>query len=50
MAYTVQGGSDTFVNMLESAGLGTPFDESFFAGVAAAAEKWLDEFDPKALD
>ena len=50
MAYTVQGGSDTFVNMLESAGLDTPFDESFFAGVAAAAEKWLDEFDPKALD
>lgn len=50
MAYTVQGGSDTFVNMLESAGLGTPFDESFFAAVAVAAEKWLDEFDPKALD
>ncbi len=50
MAYTVQGGSDTFVSMLETAGLGTPFDESFLEGVAEAAEKWLDEFNREALD
>jgi tRNA(His) 5'-end guanylyltransferase len=45
MAYTVQGGSDTFTNMLKKAGLDTPFDENCLKTASEAAKKWLDEFD-----
>ena len=45
MDYTVQGGSDTFTNMLKKAGLDTPFDEVCLKNASAAAKKWLDEFD-----
>ena len=45
MAYTRQGGSDTFTKMLERAGLESPFDEACLREVAEAAKKWLDAFD-----
>ena len=45
MAYTVQGGSRTFTDLLKNAGLESPFDESCLRGVCAAAEQWLDSFD-----
>ena len=45
MAYTVQGGSRTFTDLLKNAGLESPFDESCLRGVCAAAEQWLDSID-----
>ena len=45
MAYTRQGGSRTFTELLQNAGLESPFDESCLRGVCAAAERWLDSFD-----
>ncbi len=45
MAYTVQGGSRTFTELLKNAGLQSPFDENCLKGVCAAASDWLDKFD-----
>ena len=45
MAYTVQGGSCTFVDLLKNAGLDTPFDESALKGVCETANRWLDAYD-----
>ena len=45
MAYTRQGGSRAFTELLQNAGLESPFDESCLRGVCAAAEQWLDSFD-----
>ncbi|MBR6530384.1 MAG: M3 family oligoendopeptidase [Clostridia bacterium] len=45
MAYTKQGGSATFVDLLKNAGLDTPFEDACLNGVAKAAAKWLSEFD-----
>ena len=45
MAYTVQGGSCTFVDLLKNAGLDTPFDENTLKGVCEVADQWLDSYD-----
>ena len=45
MAYTVQGGSRTFVELLKNAGLDTPFEESCLRTVCETAEKWLASYD-----
>jgi len=45
MAYTRQGGSETFTRLLENADLRTPFDPSVLRDVCAAAESWLDQCD-----
>lgn len=45
MAYTKQGGSRTFTDLLKNAGLESPFDENCLRGVCAEAEKALDDFD-----
>ena len=50
MAYTRQGGSRTFVDLLKHAGLRTPFDEECLKGVCEAARKWLDEFDLTGIE
>ena len=50
MAYTSQGGSDTFVNLLKKAGLDTPFDEKCLRDVSSAAKKWLDGFDLTGIE
>ncbi|MBR4577528.1 MAG: M3 family oligoendopeptidase [Clostridia bacterium] len=45
MAYTKQGGSRTFTELLKHAGLKTPFEEECLRTVCEAAKKWLDSFD-----
>ena len=45
MAYTVQGGSRVFTELLAHAGLESPFDEACLRGVCDAAERWLHDFD-----
>ena len=50
MAYTAQGGSRTFTQLLEHAGLKTPFDEECLRGVCADAAKWLDAFDLTGIE
>lgn len=50
MAYTVQGGSRTFTELLKNAGLDSPFEESCLSGVCAAAEQWLDAYDLSGIE
>ena len=45
MAYTRQGGSRTFTDLLKNAGLATPFDEECLKGVCETATKWLQDYD-----
>ena len=45
MAYTVQGGSRVFTELLKNAGLDSPFDEACLRGVCTAADQWLKQFD-----
>ena len=49
MAYTTQGGSRLFTELLEHAGMESPFDEKCMKTVAEAAKKWLAEFDPSGI-
>ena len=50
MAYTRQGGSRTFTELLKNAGLETPFDEACLKTVCEAAKKWLDAFDMTGIE
>ena len=50
MAYTKQGGSRTFVELLENAGLKTPFDEECLKTVCETAKTWLDGFDMTGIE
>ena len=43
MAYTKQGGSRVFTELLENAGLRSPVDREVMKEVCADAGKWLDE-------
>ena len=45
MAYTEQGGSRTFTELLANAGLESPFDEATLRGVCEKAKAWLDAYD-----
>ena len=45
MAYTVQGGSRVFTELLKNAQLDSPFEEACLKGVCATAKNWLDAFD-----
>ncbi len=45
MAYTKQGGSRTFTDLLKNADLVTPFEEACLKGVCETAAKWLENFD-----
>ncbi len=45
MAYTRQGGSKVFTELLKNAGLENPFEESCLRGVCAQADAWLDSCD-----
>lgn len=49
MAYTKQGGSRVFTELLKNADLESPFEENCLAGVCAEAEKWLSDFDTASL-
>lgn len=50
MAYTVQGGSRTFVDLLKNADLKTPFDEDCLREVCETATKWLADFDLAGIE
>ena len=45
MAYTVQGGSRTFTELLKNAELDTPFGDTCLRTVCETASKWLAEYD-----
>jgi M3 family oligoendopeptidase len=45
MAYTRQGGSKVFTELLKNAGLDSPFEESCLRGVCETAKQWLEAFD-----
>ena len=50
MAYTVQGGSRTFVELLKHAELKTPFDEECLKEVCETAAAWLKDFDMSGIE
>ena len=50
MAYTKQGGSRTFTDLLKNAGLTTPFEEACLKGVCETAAKWLGDFDLAGIE
>ena len=50
MAYTVQGGSRTFTELLTNAGLVTPFDEACLKTVCETAVQWLESFDMTGIE
>ena len=49
MAYTRQGGSRTFTELLEHAGMVSPFDEACLRGVCEKAAAWLESFDLEGI-
>ena len=50
MAYTMQGGTRTFTELLENAGLKSPFDEECLREVCETASAWLDGFDLTGIE
>ena len=50
MAYTKQGGSHTFVDLLKHADLATPFDEECLKLVCETATKWLENYDLTGIE
>ncbi len=49
MAYTRQGGSRVFTDLLKNADLASPFEERCLKDVCAQAGKWLDGYDLAGL-
>lgn len=45
MAYTVQGGTHTFTDLLKNAGMQSPFEPDCLTAVCQKAREWLDSFD-----
>ena len=50
MAYTKQGGSCVFTELLKNAGLDSPFEESCLRGVCEEAKAWLDGYDLTGIE
>lgn len=50
MAYTRQGGTRVFTELLERAGLDSPFDEACLRGVCEKANRWLETFDLTGIE
>lgn len=50
MAYTSQGGSRTFTDLLKNAGLDSPFDENTLRGVCEKADSFLKNFDLTGIE
>ena len=50
MAYTRQGGSVTFTELLKNAGLDSPFEPACLREVCSAAAKWLAEYDLTGIE
>jgi len=50
MAYTRQGGTRTFTELLKNAGLDSPFDETCLRRVCETAGAWLESFDLSGIE
>ncbi len=50
MAYTLQGGSRVFTELLKNAGLTSPFEESCLRRVCETAKQWLDNYDLTGIE
>ena len=50
MAYTRQGGSVTFKELLANAGMVSPFDEECLRGVCERAKAWLEAYDLTGIE
>ena len=50
MAYTRQGGTRVFTELLQNAGLDSPFDEKCLRGVCETARAWLDGYDMTGIN
>lgn len=50
MAYTSQGGSRVFTELLKNAGLESPFDEHCLSSVCDKAGKWLEAYDLSGIE
>ena len=50
MAYTKQGGSRAFTDLLKNAGLASPFEEACLRDVCEAAAGWLGSFDLTGIE
>ena len=49
MAYTKQGGSCVFTELLANAGMESPFEEETLKGVCETARQWLSSFDMEGI-
>ena len=50
IAYTEQGGSKVFTELLKNAGLDSPFDENTLRGVCAKANDYLENYDLSGIE
>lgn len=50
MAYTRQGGTRPFSELVEHAGLVSPFDEACLKGICEKASAWLDAYDLTGIE
>lgn len=50
MVYTAQAGTKTFTQLIETAGLDSPFGDSCLRQVCTAAMKWLEAYDLTGLE
>ncbi|HAQ63816.1 MAG TPA: M3 family oligoendopeptidase, partial [Ruminococcaceae bacterium] len=50
IAYTEQGGSRVFTELLKNAGLESPFDEATLRGVCKKANDWLSSYDLEGIE
>ena len=50
MAYTAQGGTNTFTDLLKNADLTSPFDEACLRGVCETAADYLKSFDMSGIE
>ena len=50
IAYTEQGGSRVFTELLKNAGLESPFDEATLKGVCKKANDWLSSYDLEGIE
>ena len=50
MAYTEQGGSVVFTELLKNAGMESPFEESCLRGICETAAKYLSDYDLTGIE
>ena len=50
MAYTLQGGSRVFTELLANAGLASPFDAETVRGICRRASEWLEAYDLTGIE